>query len=186
MDKGCLILLCLACMLASACQNSKLQYPTTNTPTTAQSASPQPSYKPRSQPTEAELREVIRRNYEDAVTIDNSQSVPFLTGDFNGDGSEDIAIVVKPAKGKVSELNSEYVNWILEDPRQVNAPGQKRQPVKVSSDDSLLAVIHGYERQGWRSNLARQTYLLKNAILANLSDGVIRWTGAKYLSHPAK
>ena len=125
MNKNYLILVCLACLLASACQNSKVESPSTNTPTLAHSASPQPSQRPGGQPTEAELRDVIRRNYEDAVTIDNSQSTPFLVGDFNGDGSEDIAIVVKAGKGKLSELNSEYVNWILEDPHQVNAPDKR-------------------------------------------------------------
>jgi hypothetical protein len=27
-----------------------------------------------------------------------------------------------------------------------------------------LAVVHGYQREGWRSDLARQTYLLKNVV----------------------
>ena len=214
MNKRCLMLLSLGCMLASACQRSNVEPSAViaRVPTPP-SASNKPLHKPEPQPTEAELRDAINRNYEGAVTIDNNQSVPFLIGDFNGDSSEDIAIIVKPAKGKLSELNGEYVNWILEDPRQVHNPEQKKRPVTVGGDDLLLAVIHGHEREGWRSKLARQTYLLKNAVGINSqtetanqlrgnkllpplrgdvirekldgADGVIYWTGAKYSWHPA-
>ena len=151
---------------------------------------------------------MIKKNYEDVVTIDNSRPTPFLTGDFNGDNSEDIAIVVKPRK--LSDLNSEYVNWTLEDPHNV------RQIAKnVRSNELLLAVIHGHEREGWRHELARQTYLLKNAVGTDLetlpvkqlrssgeskllpplrgdvireklngSGGIIYWIGGKYAWHP--
>jgi len=108
-------------------------------------------------PTDTQLRAAIERTYADAVVVDNTRSTQFIVGDFNGDNSEDIAIVVKPRK--VSELNSEYVNWTLEDvyhPQQVSR--------NVRSNDTLLAVIHGNEREGWRNDLARQTYLLKNAV----------------------
>ena len=154
-------------------------------------------------PTEAELRAVIRKNYEDVVTIDESRPAPFMIGDFNGDNSEDIAIVVKPRR--LSDLNSEYVNWILEDPRQT---GKIRPTIK--RDDLLLAVIHGVDRQGWRNETARQTYLLQNAVgnefatqpgrelkkmLPRLQGDVIRekldgtagiifWTGGRYAWHP--
>jgi hypothetical protein len=211
--KTCLMLLGVTCMLASGCQRSNVETPAViaRAPTPVP-ASDKPANKPGRQPTEAELRDAINRNYEGAVTIDNNQSVPFLIGDFNGDNSEDIAIIVKPAKGKLSELNGKYVNWILEDPRQVS-PEQKKQPVTVDGDDLLLAVIHGQDREGWRSKLARQTYLLKNAVGINSqtetvnqlrgnkslpplrgdvirerldgADGVIYWTGAKYSWHPA-
>ncbi|HJP93107.1 MAG TPA: hypothetical protein VJ875_14210 [Pyrinomonadaceae bacterium] len=170
----------------SACQRSRVEPSTVSAPAPADSASNKTVLKPGPQPTDAELREAVKRNYQDAVTIDDSQPVPFLVGDFNGDRSEDIAIAVKPGRGKVSELNSEYVNWILEDPAQFPIPGHKNQRVTVGNNDLLLAVIHGEGREGWRSSLARQTYLLKNAVGANLSDGAIRWTGGRYLSHPGK
>src|SRR5262249_42368742 len=117
----------------------------------------EPVHTPGPRPSEGELRGAIVRNYENVVTIDNSLPTPFLIGDFNGDKSEDIAIVVKPAGAKLSELNSEYVNWILEDPRQTSRP-------KIKRDDLLLAVIHGVDREGWRNQMARQTYLLTNAV----------------------
>ena len=185
------LLLLALCVVTGACHSAKVE------PRTA--AAPEPVHKAGPQPTETELREAIRRNYEDAVTIDNSR---FLTGDFNGDNSEDIAVVVRPGKGKLSELNSEYVNWIPEDLHRPKV-------VSISSGDVLLAVIHGHEREGWRNTMARQTYLLKNAVGEELvtqagrelnkenkalprfrgdvireKAGVIFWTGAKYAWHP--
>jgi hypothetical protein len=179
-----LISLVSACVFASACQRSRVETPTVSTSAPTASTPNNSSYKSGPQPTEAELRQALKRNYDEALTIDDSQSPSFLVCDFNGDYSEDIAIVVKPAKGKLPELNSEYVNWILEDPRQVRTPGQKPQRIEVRSNDLLLAVIHGYQREGWRSELARQTYLLKNVDRANLSDGAVRWTGGRYSWHP--
>src|SRR5262249_52312113 len=152
-----LLLLCLVCAIITACHSANVE------PARVASVSPEPD-KPK--PTDAELREVITRNYKDAVIIDSNQSVPFLTGDFNGDDSEDIAIVVKPGKSKLPELNSEYSNWILEDPHQ-RPPQEKNRrpaPISVQGNDVLLAVIHGHERDGWRDPLATQTYLLKNAV----------------------
>jgi len=147
--------------------------------------------------------------------IDTTRRVSFLTGDFNGDNSEDVAIVVKPGKGKLPDLNSEYVNWILEDPHYVMTKEQKKRPPRpsISGNETLLAVIHGYARQGWRNSLARQTYLLTNAVgddferqsapqLSSASNslpalrgdvirerlagtsGIIFWTGARYAWHP--
>ena len=83
-------------------------------------------------------------------------------------------------------------------------------PITVTSKDSLLAVIHGVKSEGWRSAIAKQTYLLKNAVGENFetqssqqsnaaksrfrgdvihekldgTTGVIYFTGAKYAWHP--
>ncbi len=202
------VLLCMTWLLATACQSAKLETVSMSAPAPAAPAAPiasEPAHTSGQKPSERELREVIVRNYENAVTIDNSLSTPFLVGDFNGDRSEDIAIVVRPAGKKLDELNSEYVNWILEDPRQA----AKIRP-KINRDDLLLAVIHGIDREGWRNRMARQTYLLKNAVgnefgtqsgrelnktMPRLQGDVIRekldgtagiifWTGGRYAWHP--
>ena len=201
MFKNFLIPLAIFVALTTACHSTKTETPTTSA-MPAVAAANKPAYKPG--PTEAEVREAITRNYEDAAVIDNSRPTPFLVGDFNGDNSEDIAIVVKPGKGKLSKLNSEYANWILEDPREpIHARDLKTRPapVTITSNDSLLAVIHGVKSEGWRSAIAKQTYLLKNAAGESFetrssqrgdvirekldgTDGVIYFTGAKYAWHP--
>ena len=139
-----------------------------------ENATPTPTPAP---PQESEIRDAVARAYRDAVVFDpkNSQTV---VGDFNGDGSEDIAVAVRPAAGKLEEINSEMANWILEDPRQVAAPDPRKfdphqgvqtldppkERPRVAAGDRLLAVIHGYKEQGWRNPEARQTYLLKNGV----------------------
>ena len=207
MNRNLLVLLCLAGMMTVACHSSKVEPATSKAVSTNPSG---PAHKPGPQPTEAELYDAIKRNYEDVVTIDNSQTALFVTGDFNGDNSEDIAVVVKPEKGKLTELNSEYVNWILEDPHHL-----QQTSMNVDKNDLLLAVIHGHKGEGWRHEFARQTYLLKNAVGTDLetismkqlrnsgesrqlpalrgdvireklkgTGGIIYWAGGKYAWHP--
>ncbi len=94
----------------------------------------------------------------------------FFVGDFNGDGSQDLAVIVKLAAGRLDDLNSEFANWILEGPRElaqvittsVLRSVSKRKAIRVEQKDLLLAVIHGYGAAGWRNPVARQTYLLRN------------------------
>jgi hypothetical protein len=102
----------------------------------------------------------------------------------------------------LSEIKSEFANWILEDPHRVEA---RQNTDRVSNN--------GHDRDGWRNARARQTYLLKNAVgvefekqspqqistgsksLPALRGDVIRekldgtsginfWTGAKYAWRP--
>ena len=126
----------------------------------------------------SELQGVVARIYKEAVTVDSSRDDHFVVGDFNGDGSQDIAVVVKPGKGMLPELNSEYANWIREDALEVgklasHAQDQqsikKRKPTVVTARDNLLAIIHGYQAVGWRDPKATQTFLLKNAVGEKLS-----------------
>jgi hypothetical protein len=204
--------LALACSLTAACHRTKVEPSTTSAVPPPVKA---PTYTPGPQPTEAELRAAVKRTYEDVVSIDTARPTPFAVGDFNGDNSEDVAVVVKPGKGKLPTLNSEYVNWILEDPRQSRSPEQKKDRVRpsIGGNDVLLAVIHGHARDGWRNAMARQTYLLKNAVGEGFekqspqqmstgsnslpvlkgdvirekldgTSGIIFWTGARYAWHP--
>lgn len=124
-----------------------------------------------------DVQAAVKRTYQMAVIIDESRARSFTVGDFNGDGSQDIAVAVKPAKGMLSEINSEYANWILEDSQKIKMQGsskavqrlsQKPRPVQVEANDFLLAVIHGYGPYGWRNPAAKQTYLLKNAAGSNM------------------
>jgi hypothetical protein len=110
------------------------------------------------------------------VTIETDHNPYFLTGDYNGDLSQDLAVVVKPAPGKLTEINDELANWILVDPVRLARPARKgapyqrlhaemikRGPVRVDQEDILLTVIHGFQSKGWRDPQATQTYVLKGA-----------------------
>jgi hypothetical protein len=124
-----------------------------------------------------EIQEAVARVYQNTVTIDTSRAEPFIVGDFNGDGSQDLAVIVRPTKEALSKLNSEYANWIVEDPRKVlSADLSKAEqrlpkapvPFRVEQDDLLLLILHGYQQAGWHHQYARQTFLLKNAVGENI------------------
>jgi hypothetical protein len=91
----------------------------------------------------------------------------FITGDFNGDGSQDIAVVVKPAPGGIERINSPVANWLVKDvdPQAAAEAMKRREPVRAQAAERLLAVIHGYGDSGWRNPEARQTFLLKSAVM---------------------
>ena len=111
-----------------------------------------------------DVQQAVKRVFKEAVLIDTQRRPTFIVGDFNGDLSEDLAVVLKPATDKLSELNEEYPSWMLRDLTEPSQPGKPGSPrLRVGADDELLAIIHGYEAQGWRDPQATQTYLLKNA-----------------------
>jgi hypothetical protein len=116
---------------------------------------------------------VIARIYKNAVTVDTTRPDAFMTGDFNGDNSQDIAVIVKPNKGMLSQINSEFANWILKDPQQIwllnvhkNVEPNQPKPlsIPVRQNGTLLAIIHGYQETGWRNPTTSQTYLLNNVV----------------------
>src|SRR5262245_14294986 len=133
-----------------------------------------PSGPPELRPPQpAEAQEVIKRIYGQTVFVESSLPQYFVAGDLNGDNSIDLAVAVRPTPGHLAELNDEVANWIRCDPQKVNPPTpqphghfllQMTEPTVIGQQDLLLAVVHGYGPQGWRSPRARQTYLLKNAV----------------------
>lgn len=177
------LLLIVASVVLMACTETPQQPPvkdgsTTPTPqpqtADAPPAQPQPDASPSATPPPlADVQGALQRIYHDAVILQTSRDTPFVVGDFNGDDSQDIAIVVTPAKGKLPNINSEYASWLVGDPRRVMLPEvrgdvkvfpKRPEPVVVRQDDTLLAVIHGYQKEGWRNRLSAQTFLLKNAV----------------------
>jgi hypothetical protein len=124
---------------------------------------------PVTPPTHEDAETLVATIFRGAAILDTSQKAPYATGDFNADGSMDVALVVRPASGGLPELNSDLANWIPRDPRVpptekglVLAPNP---PVRAKMEDGdvLLAVIHGHEARGWRDPLAKQVFLLKGA-----------------------
>jgi hypothetical protein len=128
-------------------------------PATAQAAQPQQISKlPPAQTTEVE--QAVKRVFKEAALVDTTYQPAFIVGDFNGDLSQDIAVMLKPAPDKLSALNEEFPNWMLRDLGGSAPPASPR--LRVAANDKLLAIIHGYDARGWRDDQATQTYLLKN------------------------
>jgi hypothetical protein len=134
-------------------------------------AQPSPTAPPQDQPLQMAklpppelnaVQDAVKRVFKDSALIDTSSKPVFIAGDFNGDLSQDIAVVLKPAPDKLSEFNQEFSTWLLRDPLAGNESRVPR--LSVAANDVLLAVIHGYQANGWRDPQATQTFLLKNAV----------------------
>jgi hypothetical protein len=150
---------------------------TTSAPPAQATASQQEKNAGSARPALAEVKEAVQRVYINTVDVDAARTEPFVIGDFNGDGSQDLAVIARPTAGALAKLNSEYANWIIEDPRTIVPPDPQKavqelpksppRP-KIGPDDLLLLVLHGYKEQGWRHLYARQTFLLKNSVGENI------------------
>ena len=112
--------------------------------------------------TSAQVNEAVRRVFKDAAIVDPEHNPNFIIADFNGDGSKDLAVILKARPDQLEEMNQQYPPWILRDPFIVSQPGAP--PLKITSNETLLAVIHGFGPQGWQDPQATQTYLLKNSV----------------------
>jgi hypothetical protein len=125
-------------------------------------------------PTKAQVDEAFRRVFGDdliAQIENDGGETKFIVGDFNGDQSEDVAVIARPAVGKLDEINNELSNWILQDAdkafiaplgKAVVVPPKQARP-HVERGEQLLAIIHGVGPEGWRNPQARQAYIVKHA-----------------------
>jgi len=220
----------VSCSASNSQQSSELQpQPISASPSPESSSMPLAGLatpdaamdKQKAPPQKDEVAGAITRVFVKTVSFEESSGTPFVAGDFNGDGSQDLAVLVKPNEGSLSDVNNELANWTLEDPAQIPIPGTPEanqlippKPVKAQPNDSLLAIIHGAGKEGWRSPEARQTYLLRTGGGSGLSvrslaslrgdkaaklpplrgdavtetvkgrSGLIFWTGARYAWFP--
>jgi hypothetical protein len=152
-------------------------------------------------PAVGDVHAALARAFSGCVEIRAEESGR-ATGDFNGDGSEDVAIVVRPSAEHGHEINDAFRNWIVQDlGHEMAGRSQPPQP-RVEKDEMLLAVIHGHGPAGWRSPEARQAYLLKHAAMDKLrvvrllrGDAIVdegaeaptrflHWAGARYALWP--
>ena len=151
-------------LLLTACGSSK-QAVVESAPTYQASPQAAPVRMPVvAAPKLAEVEEAVKRVFKDAAVIQPDYKASFLAGDFNGDLSQDLAVVLKPVPDKLAEMN-EHPRWLLRDP---HVGYDRRVQLRVQKDDVLLAVIHGYGSNDWRDPEATQTFLLKNAVGSNM------------------
>lgn len=159
--KSRLALITVSCCLALSCSTGGK--PRTEAPPPASLAkAEEPAVEVSKLPPPGldQVEEAVNRVFKGAVIIDSSQRPAFVAGDFNGDLSEDIAVILKPAPEKLADMNREFSPWILRDP--FGSPQSSSPRLGVAATDVLLAVIHGYGAKGWHDPEATQTYLLKN------------------------
>src|SRR5436305_9852132 len=134
-----------------------------------------------------DVKAAVQRNLGDNVVISSRFKPVYVVGDFNGDEIEDLAVMVEPVAAKLSDINSELSNWIIQDADQYFIASHDARTVKVpemhrpavEKDEILLVVIHGYGARSWRDPQARQTYLVKHAAAAFL--GISKSFNEKYI-----
>jgi hypothetical protein len=177
---SCLSVIAGVCLLFSGCAKQQQRQSTQSLPAIDQHRTTVPasarSLAESPPPRLSEVVDAVQRVFKKVVTIESARIPSFIAGDFNGDFSQDLAVTIKPAPGKLAQINDELAGWILEAPVQfaisdakakpyqaMHARLLKHQPVRVNEGDLLLAVIHGFESKGWRDPWATQTYLLKGA-----------------------
>ena len=151
--------LVLSCLLCGCAKREAAKAPTPQ-PSPAEQSTARAVQQPA--PASAEVSEAVTRVFKDAATIDSRRQPNFFAGDFNGDASQDLAVFVQPANGRLAEMNQELPPWILKDPFAVDS---RATPLRIESNELLLAIIHGYGPNGWRDAQATQTYLLKKAVV---------------------
>jgi len=162
-----LFLALIVSFLVTACSKSKSQV-----------AEAPPAYQPPPPPTVQvptvvapklnEVEEAINRVFKGVAILDSDIKPGFIAGDFNGDATQDIAVAIKPAPGKVDSMNEEYPAWLLRDP--FSSEDTKASSLRVAENEALLAIIHGYGANDWRDPQATQTFLLKNAVGTNMES----------------
>ena len=106
-----------------------------------------------------EVQDKIKQVFKDAAVLDQNHNPNFVMGDFNGDASQDLAVIIKPVN--LEEMNQELPPWLVRAPRTNKVD---RTPLKIEKDETLLAVIHGYGTNDWRDPEATQTFVLKNVV----------------------
>lgn len=158
------VTLCVLCPGCATTERAVVEAPPVMYPSPPAPDVKLPSVRVAPKPIEVEA--AVNRVFKGAATVDSSNNPSFLAGDFNGDGSQDIAVVVKPNVDKLNELNEEYPGWMLRDPTLDTE--NDRPQLRVEKTDVMLAVIHGFGDNDWRDDQATQTYLLKNVVGQNM------------------
>ena len=144
-------------------------------PQTANSLPPNVASAPSRPASPKEVDETLQRIFARVIIADRTDH-NFVTGDFNGDGSPDLAVIVLPVKTELRTINDELANWTIQDAYQFFTPPigqrvvfrQKQSRSSVEADEQLLAVVHGFGNEGWRDSAARQAYLVRHAAFGSL------------------
>jgi hypothetical protein len=152
-----------ALFMIGACSNSAQRQAKTEAPPPVYQSTPE-SAKPLTPsvaigPKLPEVQSKIKTVFKDAAVLHPSHNPNFFSGDFNGDNSQDLVVILKPVN--LEEMNRQFAPWLVRDPRS-NISTKVRPPIQ--KDETLLAVIHGFGTNDWRDPEATQTFVLKNVV----------------------
>src|ERR1044072_1442329 len=66
-------------------------------------------------PKQPEVQQAVKRVFKDAAVVATNHNPSYLSGDFNGDGSQDLAVILKPVN--LDLMNQELPPWLVRQPR---------------------------------------------------------------------
>jgi len=106
-----------------------------------------------SQLSQTAIKDTLQKSFGSAVEAVRAFKPSYLTGDFNGDGAQDILVVVR-IKGSRAELASDVTLYNpFERPKATF-------PANPSANPTLaFAIIHG-RKSGWQTSPALEKFLL--------------------------
>ena len=128
--------------------------------------------------TAVDVRNTIARVFGDFVVLPDVHRPAFVSNDWNGDGSQDLAVIVNINVKGAAKTNAGLLNWSVQNVEHVELPTagaavytfhQKQPPVTIKNGQRVMAIVHGTGEQGWRSPEAAQAYVLVNAPSKELS-----------------
>ena len=73
-----------------------------------------------------EVAAAVVRVFEGAVPREAVRTHRALTGDFNGDGSPDLAVPARAIRQLLPAINGRFANWIIQDPTIPSPAGGPR------------------------------------------------------------
>ncbi len=125
--------------------------------------------------TAAETEAVINRAFNSRVEVEGERRPFYLSGDFNGDGWQDIAVVVRlkddAEQLKMTKTASVLDPWLAAaagaDGEEASEGGLQTDEPGASAGDLALAVIHG-TKDGWKASAPESRYLLLNSVFDEL------------------
>jgi hypothetical protein len=112
---------------------------------------------PKSEPSAQDIEAAVQNAFGSKVRVMASDHPFFLTGDYNGDGNADIAILVNIENGREG-LTGHGVKFIDIDPHS-KQNGVQIDPLSTSNHNCVgVAIIHGTPA-GWMTSLPGNRYM---------------------------
>src|SRR6185503_15922357 len=108
-----------ALFMIGACSNSASRQAKSEAPPPVYQSTPE-SAKPLTPsvaigPKLPEVQSKIKTVFKDAAVLHPSHNPNFFSGDFNGDNSQDLVVILKPVN--LDEMNRQFAPWLVLDPR---------------------------------------------------------------------
>ncbi len=158
-------------------------------------------------PVPADAQEVVLKQFGKEFLIMTELPAPFLTGDFDGDGVQDAAVIVRAHHPLAQKGEFDFIAFSPEDeyygygdPKVMTGTEWERW-----EDRKLILVIHGEGKDAWRSEHPKGKFLLLNlpfntfyvmstkikkkpqdviAGESSVMSSIVYWTGKKYKYDP--